>query len=144
MRTLVMNIGQIPRKTKVVFPVQRIGFLIPHHKQERRTFTNKLELCLRLFSDTSCAIDEIDGKLYRTPYPHVVLKLPDSVHSYEVEGKREAVYLQYPPELEHAMREAGLFNTPRIWRVDVTPEIRSQLTRLNERLICSQCHFSCI
>lgn len=134
MQTLVMNIGQIPRKTKVVFPVQRIGFLIPHHKQERRTFTNKLELCLRLFSDTSCAIDEIDGKLYRTPYPHVVLKLPDSVHSYEVEGKREAVYLQYPPELEHAMREAGLFNTPRIWCVDVTPEIRSQLTRLNEML----------
>lgn len=65
MRTLVMNIGQIPRKTKVVFPVQRIGFLIPHNKQERRTFTNKLELCIRLFSDTSCAIDEIDGKLYR-------------------------------------------------------------------------------
>ena len=32
------------------------------------------------------------------------------------------------------MREAGLFNTPRIWRVDVTPEIRSQLTRLNEML----------
>lgn len=134
MRTLVMNIGQIPRKTKVVFPVQRIGFLIPHNKQERRTFTNKLELCIRLFSDTPCAIDEIDGKLYRTPYPHVVLKLPDSVHSYEVEGKREAVYLQYPPELKHAMREAGLFNTPRIWRVDVTPEIRSQLTRLNEML----------
>ena len=61
----------------------------------------------------------------------VVLKLPDSVHSYEVEGKREAVYLQYPPELEHAVAVAEFqlsgyqfyFRAPRR-RVEGAPENR--------------------
>lgn len=130
MKSLVMNLNQISRRNNVVFPLQRIGFLLPLPAQGLRTFTNKLELCLRLASDASCAIDVIDGVEYSTPYPHVVLKLPDSVHSYEVTAPREAVYLQYAPEQESAMRNAGLFNTPRIWPVVLTPEIYAQLHNL--------------
>lgn len=134
MKSCIMNVEQIPRRSRAVFPLRRIGFHFPIQSQERRSYTNKLELCLRLSSDSSCAIDEIDGIRFETPFPHVILKLPDSVHTYAVEARRDAVYLQYAPELETAMREAGLLNTPRVWQVTITPEILAQIHRLHEML----------
>lgn len=134
MQTLIMNLNQIPRGSHAVFPLQRIGFLFPIRTQARMTFTNKLELCLRLASDAPYAVDEIDGTVYRTPFPHVVLKLPGSVHSYEIDSPREAVYLQYAPELEGAMRSAKLLNTPRVWQVVLTPEIYTQIYNLHRML----------
>ena len=134
MKTLFTNVNQIKRRYSTVQPLSRIGFLFPCRPQEVSTFTNKLELCLRLSSGTSCAEDIIDGAVYRTPFPHVVLKLPDSIHTYGVETGREAVYLQYPPEQEEALRKAGLLDKPRIWPVCITPEIRTQLHRLRELL----------
>ena len=130
MQTLIMNLNQLHRRSHPVFPLQRIGFLIPIRSQARMTFVNKLELCLRLASDAPCAVDEIDGIEYRTPFPHVVLKLPGSGHTYEIDSPREAVYLQYAPELEEAMRSAELLNTPRVWQVVLTPEIYAQLHNL--------------
>ena len=129
-----MNLNQIPRGSHAVFPLQRIGFLFPIRTQARMMFTNKLELCLRLASDAPYAVDEIDGTVYRTPFPHVVLKLPGSVHSYEIDSPREAVYLQYAPELEGAMRSAELLNTPRVWQVVLTPEIYTQIYNLHRML----------
>lgn len=134
MKTLFTNVNQIKRRYSTVLPLSRIGFLFPCRPQKVSTFTNKLELCLRLSSGTSCAEDIIDGVAYRTPFPHVVLKLPDSIHTYDVETGREAVYLQYPPEQEEALRKAGLLDKPRIWPVCITPEIRTQLHRLRELL----------
>lgn len=134
MQTLIMNLNQIPRGSHAVFPLQRIGFLFPIRTQARMTFTNKLELCLRLASDAPYAVDEIDGTVYRTPFPHVFLKLPGSVHSYEIDSPREAVYLQYAPELEGAMRSAKLLNTPRVWQVVLTPEIYTQIYNLHRML----------
>ena len=81
MQTLIMNLNQLHRRSHPVFPLQRIGFLLPIRSQARMTFVNKLELCLRLAADAPCAVDEIDGIEYRTPFPHVVLKLPGSVPS---------------------------------------------------------------
>lgn len=77
---------------------------------------------------------QIDGARCRTPFPHVVLKLPESIHTYGVKSDREAVYLQYPPELTGKMREAGLLDTPRIFPVAVTIEVRSLLLKLREEL----------
>ena len=134
MQTLIMNLNQIPRGSHAVFPLQRIGFLFPIRPQARMTFTSKLELCLRLASDAPYAVDEIDGIRYRTPFPHVVLKLPGSVHTYEIDSPREAVYLQYPPDLEQAMRAAELLNTPRVWQVVLTPEIYTQIYNLHRML----------
>ena len=50
------------------------------------------------------------------------------------EARRDAIYLQYAPELETAMREAGLLNTPRVWQVTITPEILAQIHHLHEML----------
>ncbi len=134
MQTLIMNLNQIPRGSHAVFPLRRIGFLFPIRTQARMTFTNKLELCLRLASDAPHALDEIDGVEYRTTFPHVILKLPGSVHTYEIDSPREAVYLQYAPELEEAMRAAELLNTPRVWPVVLTPEIYTQIYNLHRML----------
>lgn len=134
MKSCIMNVEQIPRRSRAVFPLRRIGFLFPIQSQERRSYTNKLELCLRLSSDSSRAVDEIDGIRFETPFPHVVLKLPDSVHTYAIDARRDAIYLQYAPELEEPMREAGLLNTPRVWQVTISPEILAQIHRLHEML----------
>ncbi|MBN2640260.1 MAG: hypothetical protein JXR78_01265, partial [Victivallales bacterium] len=86
------------------------------------TYTNKLEFCLRYSSSEEYAVDLIDGKEYRTPYPHVIMKLPDKVHSYSINAPRDAVYFQYPPELEGEMRAAGLLEPPLCWQVEMSPE----------------------
>lgn len=137
MRPAIIDTKDIPRRFRIGFPVSRIGFLFPNHPQAEAAFTGKLEFCLRLSSaDGSPACDVIDGIRYTTPFPHVVLKLPDSVHSYAIHTDREAVYVQYPPELEQAMRETGLFGKPRIWQVSLTPELHSLLRKLRENLDC--------
>ncbi len=133
MKPVIANLKNIPRRFQVGFPVSRIGYRMPGLIQGRRVFSDKLEFCLRLTSaDGSPARDELDGVSYVTPFPHVLLKLPHSEHVYEVETEREAVYVQYSPELEAAMRKAGLFEMPRIWPVRLTPEIRSLLQKIRD------------
>lgn len=134
MQRIIADVHHIRRRYRSVFPLSRIGFLFPCYSQENTTFTNKLELCLRISSSSSTAYDVIDGQEFHTPFPHVILKLPGSAHTYAIKTEREAVYLQYPSELLNAMREAGLLNTPRIWQVSITREIREILFRLRRLL----------
>ncbi len=132
MERFITDLYSLKRRYRSVFPLSRIGFLFPCPIRPPATYTNKLELCLRLSSASPEAVDVIDGREYHTPFPHVILKLPGSVHTYQVETEREAVYLQYSPELEGAMREAGLLDIPRIWPAVITPELRTLFFRLRQ------------
>ena len=51
-----------------------------------------LEVCIRLGDENEYGVDHIDGKEYRTPFPHVVLKSPGLVHSFRSAGEREVCF----------------------------------------------------
>lgn len=126
-----LEMKNLERKFNNVFPLSRFGTFYSHHN-ESMTYTNKLEFCLRYSSGNEYAVDFIDGKEYRTPYPHVVMKLPACIHSYSITAPRDAVYFQYSPELEEEMREAGFLELPMLWQVKMTPEINTLLHKIKE------------
>lgn len=132
-----LDMSKLERKFRNVFPLSRFGTIYSHHNQSM-TYTNKLEFCLRYSSSEEYAVDLIDGKEYRTPYPHVIMKLPDKVHSYSITAPRDAVYFQYPPELEDEMRAAGLLEPPLCWQVEMSPEINSLLRKIKALALDSQ------
>lgn len=116
--------------------------MIYSHPNQFETFTNKLEFCLRYSSSAEYAVDIIDGKKYCTPYPHVIMKLPSLVHSYKIEASRDAIYFQYSPDNEDAMRTAGLLDPPWLWTVKMTPEINTLLHKMQE--FSAHSHETCV
>ena len=133
MLSVFANLNTLKRQFSTTFPCQRIGFHFPHLPQERKTFTGKLELCLRLNSSAEYAEDIIDGIVYKTPFPHAILKRPGQIHSYSVEKFREAVYIQYPAELESELNQSGLLSAPPLWEIELTQEIQFLLFTLHEQ-----------
>ena len=131
-----LDMSKLERKFKNVFPLSRFGTIYSHHNQNM-TYTNKLEFCLRYSSGEEYAIDIIDGKEYRTPYPHVIMKLPECVHSYKIRAPRDAVYFQYSPELEEDMRKASLLAPPLCWQVKMTPGIITLVNKMKELAVNS-------
>ncbi len=130
---LAIGINNIPRRYKATFPLKRIGFMYPHHKQEKRTYSNKLELCLRISSESEYAEDILNGETFHTPFPHVILKTPDMIHTYEVEKTRDAVYIMYDSSLENKLKEAGFIpDSPHCWQIELTSEINVLLSKMLE------------
>jgi AraC-like DNA-binding protein len=127
----VIDMSELPRKFTAVFPLIRMGLTYAHENQIA-TFTSKLEFCLRYSSAEEFAIDLIDGVEYRTPYPHVIMKLPAHVHSYSITSPRDAVYFQYAPASEADMRAAGLVKPPYIWPIRMTPEVNSLMRKIQD------------
>jgi AraC-like DNA-binding protein len=131
MRLFALNMKDLERKFSSTFPLSRFG-MVYSHRNQFTTFTNKLEFCLRYSSSAEYAVDIIDGKKYRTPYPHVIMKLPSFVHSYKIVAPRDAIYFQYSPDSEDAMRTAGLLDPPWLWQVEMTPELNTLLHKMQE------------
>jgi AraC-like DNA-binding protein len=132
MKSVALDLGKMKRRYQAVFPLSRVGFLFPHPPQPTAIFTGKLELCLRITSESEYAVDTIDGITYKTPFPHVVLKSPNASHTYCIDKPRDAVYLMYESSGEDEMREAGLLDPPCCWQVRLTPEIHGLLIKMRE------------
>lgn len=129
---MAIEVQNMKRRFNVVFPLKRIGFLFPHPPQALTTFSGKLEICLRIRSESEYAEDIIDDLTYRTTFPHVILKRPGSIHTYTIDKPREGVYLQYDPSLEGKMDEAGLLRTECCWPIKIGTELSSLLSRMHD------------
>ncbi len=137
MKNYIIDLCDVQRQFSAVFPLKRIGYL---YSLENRvhTFTDKLEFCIRCSSSAKIAIDIIDGKEHRTPFPHIIVKRPGVNHSYSFNQPRDAVYFQYSPEHESQMVAAKLITDPSIWEFTITPEISVKLQNIKTLLESSQ------
>lgn len=76
-----------------------------------------LEVCIRLGDENEYGVDYINGKEYRTPFPHVVLKSPGLAHSFCSVGEREVCFFHYPAESVMVLERYGMdFSLP-IWPI---------------------------
>lgn len=84
-----------------------------------------LEICIRLGDKSEYAVDRIDGKEWITPFPHVMLKTPDLVHSFCSTGDRMVRFFHYPPECRMVLERYGMSFSPRIWPISCTEKLRA-------------------
>ena len=84
-----------------------------------------LEICIRLGDESEYAVDRIDGKEWITPFPHVMLKTPDLVHSFCSTGDRMVRFFHYPPECRMVLERYGMSFSPRIWPISCTEKLRA-------------------
>ena len=102
------NIGMLPRETEFPFRVSTVGWLHRAGGGYRGTHEGGLEFCLRLQSDAPVAEDRIDGRLWRTPYPHLAVKTPGPLHEYEEKEMNEAFFFIYQPSMSPLLEMAGV------------------------------------
>jgi len=102
------NIGMLPRETEFPFRVSSVGY----HNRAGGSYSGRheggLEFCLRLRSDAAEVVDRFDGKVYRTPYPHLVVKRPGPLHEYEEPERVEAFFFIYQPSMAPLLGLAGV------------------------------------
>ena len=114
------------------FPVSQIGYLRSLDREIVRTQNyGHLEFCFRLHSEGEReAVDLLDGKYYRTPFPHLFIKPPEMFHSFRIAAARRALYLQYPVETVPHFLACGIsFRTPGI-PFEITGEIEELIGEL--------------
>lgn len=99
-----------PRLMRFPYPVRWAGATVEECKAVNDFyFTDRIEICLRLSSAEAEAVDEIDGRIYRTEFPHVFFKYPFHRLRYSYVQPRNAVHFSYAPETLTALRETGAF-----------------------------------
>ena len=102
------NIGMLPRETEFPFRVSTVGWLHRADGGYRGTHAGGLEFCLRLRSNAPEAVDRIDGRVWRTPYPHLVVKTPGPLHEYAEKEMHEAFFFIYQPSMAPLLDMAGV------------------------------------
>lgn len=129
-----LNMTNVPRRLRFPFPVHSLGYIIHSQPQKgRNVYSGKIEFCLRLGSaEEEYALDILDGKEYRTPFPHVIIKEPGVEHCFEVKGGREAFYVIYPESVMPTLRKAGFELRPFLWEVAVSSRMTEGMRRLRE------------
>jgi AraC-like DNA-binding protein len=92
------------------YPVVVAGFSEAIRYNFKRTISHSetFEVCLRYDSTAECAVDTIGGQTYRTPFPHVYIKPPNTPYSNEIDDIRNALFFQYRSSLYPQFKERGL------------------------------------
>lgn len=133
-----IDLRTLKREIRFPYPVASAGNVHFYKALPMDVCYTTLEVCLRLSSDREFAVDYIDGKERRTPYPHVFYKAPGVRNCYEVDDMREAVFFIYSGETAEKIRQAGLIPEDLLWPVEFSGGLEKQIGRLNSLLACSQ------
>ena len=81
-----LNIGALPRVTEFPFRVSTVGWVDRGDAHYHGTHEGGFEFCLRLRSEEPAATDRFAGKVWRTPYPHLVVQRPGvRLHDHPVQ-----------------------------------------------------------
>ena len=124
----------IPRRLRFPFPVKVVGWIVVAEGNYRGVHCgNGTEFCIRLASSDPFAEDRIGDRLFRTPFPHVLMKRPGEQHEMRFTGWREAFYIVYPPGLEEALRRAGVDEGPGalpVWPIGDAPDVLESIREM--------------
>lgn len=120
---------------------ERFHSLVPHALHIGHTISlaetkytvyqrQELEFCFRLSSEESFAEDEIDGELYRTEFPHLLIKYPGTLHRYRTNTPRTASFVIYPAETAKVFEMAEIDLSQYAYPFRITPVIKDLLDEL--------------
>lgn len=130
-------IEDVRRLSRFPFRVKEVGYTHGGTYPEREiVYLEKLEICLRLYSQEAEAVEYINSVRHVVKYPHVVLKMPGVPHRFTVQVPRESVYFAYAPEMVASLREVLPFPEQVIWEIcpgDLENRLISEMTDLMER-----------
>ena len=104
------------RRIHTDFPVLRYG-RCEGPVASRNLEYSQLEICVRLSDTEKYAVDIINGREYRTPFPHVILKRPGYRYWYRSSGQRVVRYFYYPRESIPIMERYGMDFSTLIWPI---------------------------
>ena len=128
------SLANVPRRLRFPFPVQVVGWIVVGAGTYRGVHRgNGTEFCVRLASSDPAANERIGGRLYRVPFPHVLMKRPGELHEMRYAGWREAFYIVYPPGLEEALRRAGVDDGPGalpVWPIGDAPDVLESIREM--------------
>lgn len=132
-----LSIVDVPGKRLYPFApeVLSIGHIkaLPENKHSLYQRT-ELEFCFRLASENEAfAEDEIAGKKYRTPFPHLLIKYPGTLHRYRIFSLRTAQFIIYPAEAAKVFELANMELKQFAFPFELTAEIKALL---DELLLC--------
>ena len=102
------NIGMLPRVTEFRYRVSTVGWVDRPGGHYKGRHEGGLEFCIRLRSEDSFVEDRVDGAVWRTRYPHLVVKRPGPLHEYEEPGRSAAFFFIYQPSMAPLLRLAGV------------------------------------
>lgn len=83
-----------------------------------------LEICIRLGDESESAVDHINGKRCVTPFPHVILKTPDLLHSFCSTGERTVRFFHYPAECRMVLERYGMDFSRPVWPIVFTETLQ--------------------
>lgn len=118
--------------------VARIGHTISLTENRHYVYHRKeLEFCFRLSSNEQFAEDEIDGQIYRTEFPHLLIKYPGTQHRYRTNSPRTACFVIYPADTAKVFEMADVDLTQFAFPFKITAlikELVDELRRCEEQL----------
>ena len=128
------SLSQSPRRLRFPFPVHVVGWIVVGAGTYRGIHRgNGTEFCVRMASSDPVAEDRIGGRLYRSVFPHVLMKRPGELHEMRYSGWREAFYIVYPPGLESALRRVGVDEGPGalpMWPIGGAPDVLESIREM--------------
>ena len=111
--------------------VLHIGHTISVAETKYSVFQRKeLEFCFRLSSEECFAEDDIDNQIYRTEFPHLLIKYPGTVHRYRTRSPRTAYFVIYPAETAKIFELSGVDLSQFTYPFEITPQITGLLDEL--------------
>lgn len=116
------------------FPVERVGRTVGEQRKAYDFyFTDKFEVCIRISSgEEEFAVDRIDGKVYRTRFPHVLIKYPFRPFSYALPYPRNSFHFSYSLKSLEAMKAQGILPEEIAWEIELSGEITELIRRLTD------------
>lgn len=118
------------RSVNMGFPLKEIGYLDSVKVSKDLVYSDFLEFTLRLSSQDEFSTDILDGREYRTPFPHVIIKKPGVHHAYTTESPRSAFFLQYHPDIYPKLEQAGFCFEPLIRPVVLTDSLLEKIHQM--------------
>ena len=99
-------------------------------------FQDRLEVCIRLSAEEEFAMDEIDGRSFRTPFPHIFFKYPFHRLRYSYGVPRNTVHFCYSLDAIAKMRAAGILPNEECFHLplELTDRIQLLVRRFTELL----------
>ncbi len=128
------DLSALKRVVPFPFPVERFGRTVGEVRREYHFyFTDTFEVCIRISSgEEEYATDRIDGKIYRTRFPHVLVKYPFRPFSNALPYPRNSFHFNYSLKSLEAMRAQKILPEETAWEIELSGEITELIRRLTD------------
>lgn len=124
----------VERRYRFPLPLKTLGTIQISRSAYDGRHEGEIEFCLRLSSEDRYAEDCIDGAVYRTAFPHVVLKQAGHHHVYRHEGSRKALFLVYAAPLRPRLEAFGIDLRSVVWPIAITPRLKDLIGQIEHLL----------